>query len=63
VTVALRAISEEGLYNYTAVLEEIKVGNGNKMLAKKVGSLRSMVQPKNGDTFVVVQNIFVVKHM
>jgi hypothetical protein len=34
VTVALHAISEEGLYNYTAVLEEIKVGNGNKMLAR-----------------------------
>jgi gag-polypeptide of LTR copia-type len=34
--------SEEGLYNYTTISEEITVGNGNKMLAKKVGSLRCM---------------------
>jgi hypothetical protein len=45
--------SEEGLYDHTTILEEITVGNGNKMLAKKVGSLRCMVQQKNG-TFVVV---------
>jgi hypothetical protein len=40
--------SEEGLHNYTTISEEITVGNGNKMLAKKVGSLRCMVQQKNG---------------
>jgi hypothetical protein len=38
--------SEEGLYNYTTISEEITVGNGNKMLAKKVGSLKCTVQPK-----------------
>jgi hypothetical protein len=41
--------SEEGLYDYTTVSEEIAVGNGNKMLAKKVGSLRCTVQQKNGE--------------
>jgi gag-polypeptide of LTR copia-type len=46
--------SEEGLYNYTTISEEITVGNSNKMLAKKVGSLRCMVQQKNGEKFVVV---------
>jgi hypothetical protein len=46
--------SEEGLHNYTTISEEITVGNGNKMLAKKVGSLRCMVQQKNGETCVVV---------
>jgi hypothetical protein len=46
--------SEEDLYNYTTISEEITVGNGNKMLAKKVGNLRCMVQQKNGETFVVV---------
>jgi hypothetical protein len=46
--------SEEGLYIYTTILEEITVGNGNKMLAKKVGSLRCMVQQKKGEKFVVV---------
>jgi hypothetical protein len=50
--------SEEGVYNYTTISEEITVRNGNKMLAKKVGSLRCTVQPKNGDKFVVVlQNV------
>jgi hypothetical protein len=44
----------EGLYNYTTILEEITSGNGNKMLVKKFGSLRCMVQQKNGDTFFVV---------
>jgi hypothetical protein len=38
---------EEGLYDYTTILEEIMVGNGNKMLSKKVGSLRWKVQQKN----------------
>ena len=46
--------SEEGLHDYTTISEEITVGNGNKMLAKKVGSLRCMVQQKNGEKFVVV---------
>jgi hypothetical protein len=46
--------SEEGLYDYTTIAEEITVGNSNKMLAKKVGSLRCMVQQKNGEKFVVV---------
>ena len=46
--------SEEGLYDYTTILEEITVGNGNKMLSKKVGSLRCMVQPKHGEKFVVI---------
>jgi hypothetical protein len=46
--------SEEDLHNYTTISEEITVGNGNKMLAKKVGSLRCMVQQKNGEKCVVV---------
>jgi Zinc knuckle len=46
--------SEEGLYNYTTISEEITVGNGNKMLAKKLGSLRCIVQQKNGEKCVVV---------
>jgi hypothetical protein len=50
--------SEEVIYNFTTISEEITVGNGNKMLAKKVGSLRCTVQPKNGDKFVVIlQNV------
>jgi hypothetical protein len=44
--------SEEGLHDYTTILEERTVGNGNKMLAKKVGSLRCMVQQKNGEKFI-----------
>jgi hypothetical protein len=47
-------LGEEGLHNYTTISEEITVGNGNKMLAKKVGSLRCIVQQKNGEKFVVV---------
>ena len=46
--------SEEGLYDYTTISEEITVGNGNKMIAKKVGNLRCTVQQKNGEKFVVV---------
>jgi hypothetical protein len=46
------------MYNYTTILDELTVGNGNKILAKKVGGLRCTVQPKNGDKFVVVlQNV------
>jgi hypothetical protein len=44
--------SEEGIYNCTTILEEITVGNCNKMMAKKVGSLRCTVQQKNGEKFV-----------
>jgi len=46
--------SEEGLYNYTTIFEDITVDNGNKTLAKKVGSLRCMVQQKNGEKYVVL---------
>jgi hypothetical protein len=46
--------SEEGQFDYTTILEEITVGSSNKMFAKKVGSLRCIVQQKNGEKFVVV---------
>jgi hypothetical protein len=46
--------SEEGLYDYSTISEEITVGNGNKMLAKKVGTLRYMFQQRNGEKFVAV---------
>jgi hypothetical protein len=36
--------SEEGLYDYTTISEEITVGNGSKMLAKKVESLRGSTE-------------------
>jgi hypothetical protein len=38
----------------TTYSEEITVGNGNKMLPKKVGSLRCIVQQKKRETFVFV---------
>jgi hypothetical protein len=38
--------SKEGLYNYTTISEEIKVGNGNKMLEKKDESSRCTVTVK-----------------
>jgi hypothetical protein len=46
--------SKEGLYNSSTISEEILVGNGNKMLAKKVGGLRCTVQRKNSEEFVGV---------
>ncbi len=56
--------SEEGLYNYTTILKEIMLGNGNKMLAKEVGSLKCTVQPKNGDKYIVVlQNVKFVPNL
>jgi hypothetical protein len=46
--------SEEGLHDYNTILEEVMVGNGNKMLAKKVRNLRCTVRQKNGEKFVVI---------
>jgi hypothetical protein len=46
--------SKEFLYNYIIISEEITVGNGNKMISKKVENLRCTVQLKNGESCIVV---------
>jgi hypothetical protein len=44
---------DEGLYNYTTISEEITVGNGNVMIAKKVGKLRCGILHKNVEKHIV----------
>jgi hypothetical protein len=41
--------TEEGLNDYTIISEVISVGNGNKLIAKKVGNLKCTVHQKNGE--------------
>jgi hypothetical protein len=43
----------EGLYEYKTISEEITVGNGNVMIAKKVGKLRCGIPQKNGEKLIV----------
>jgi hypothetical protein len=50
--------SKEGLYNCTIISVEITVRNGNRMIAMKVGNLRSTVQQKNGEKIgVILQSV------
>jgi hypothetical protein len=44
---------DEGLYEYKTISEEITVGNGNVMIAKKVGKLRCGILQKNGEKLIV----------
>jgi hypothetical protein len=44
--------SKESLFERILISEEIMVGNGIKMIAKKVGNYRCMVQQKNGEKYV-----------
>ena len=41
------------LFDYTMISEEITVGNGNVMLAKKMGKLRCEILQKNGEKLIV----------
>jgi hypothetical protein len=43
----------EGLYKYKTISEEIMVGNGNLMIAKKVGKLRCGTPQKNGEKLII----------
>jgi hypothetical protein len=43
----------EGLYDYKTTSEEITVGNGNVLIAKKVGKLRCGILQKNGEKLIV----------
>jgi hypothetical protein len=44
----------EGLYEYITISKKITVGNGNVMIAKKVGKLRSGILQKNGEKLIVM---------
>ena len=44
---------DDGLYDCADISEEITVGNGNVMLAKKIGKLRCGVLQKNGEKLIV----------
>jgi hypothetical protein len=41
------------LYDYTMTSKETTVGNGNVMLAKKMGKLRCEILQKNGEKLIV----------
>ena len=44
---------DDALYDYTMISEEITVGNGNVMMAKKIGKLRCEILQKNGEKLVI----------
>jgi hypothetical protein len=44
---------DEGLYKYKTISEQITVGNGNVMIAKKVSKLRCGILQKNGEKLIV----------
>jgi hypothetical protein len=44
---------DEGLYKYKTISEEITVGNGNVVIAKKVGKLRWGILQKSGEKHIV----------
>jgi len=44
---------DDGLYDCTEIFEEITVGNGSVMIAKKIGKLQCGVLQKNGEWLIV----------
>ena len=48
--------NKKDLYNYTSVSEELLVGIGNTIVAKKVGNLSCTFQQKNGKKLVIMLN-------
>jgi hypothetical protein len=45
--------NDEGLYDCKTISEELTVGNGNVMIAKKMGKLKCGVLQKNGEKLIV----------
>jgi hypothetical protein len=49
-------MSMDGMFNIQDIDEKVTVGNGNKMVATKVGSLRRQVIQVDGSTLDIVIN-------
>jgi hypothetical protein len=49
-------MSMDGMFNVQDINEKVTVGNGNKMVATKVGSLRHCVIQLDGSTLDIVIN-------
>ena len=44
---------DDALHDYTMISEEMTVGNGDAMIAKRIGKLRCEILQKNGEELIV----------